>query len=48
MSESKEEQILICISNVMTWARTPRKIKGEEDEPDEADPESEGEPEEEK
>ena len=43
MAETEEQKTLICISNVMTWGRTPRKIKGEEDEPDEADPESEGE-----
>lgn len=43
MAEKQEEKILICISSVMTWANTPRKIKGEEDEADEPDPESEGE-----
>lgn len=29
MTNTKEEKILICISNVMTWAMTPKKIKGE-------------------
>jgi adenylate kinase len=47
-----EQKILICISNVMTWATTPprEKKEGEEEEgdenpPEEADSEEEGAPE---
>ena len=31
MAETQEQKILICISSVMTWAMTPKKVKGEED-----------------